>query len=65
MIRGLVAAILGTSATPMSLSRSLTAAAGPHILCCEWSDGRRTSWAGDSRHTSPVWSRYAPSCVSS
>ena len=43
MVRGAVAAIPDTSATPMPLSRSLTAAAGPYVLCWEWSGGRRTS----------------------
>ena len=59
MIRGLVAAILEKPATPMPLSRSLTAAAGPHVLCWEWSGDRRTSCAGDLRHTSPVCSLSA------
>jgi hypothetical protein len=43
MVRGAVAAMLERPATPMPLSRSLTAAAGPYVLCWEWSGGRRTS----------------------
>jgi hypothetical protein len=43
MVRGAVAAIPDTPATPMPLSRSLTTAARPHVLCWERFGGRRMS----------------------
>jgi hypothetical protein len=43
MVRGAVAAMLERPATPVPLLRSLMAAAGPHVLCWEWSSGCRTS----------------------